>query len=1050
MKGDFSRLRFKVEKHYAAVLEQQGRVNLDSDGNEAVAIAQHLRQTTNRDVIGACGVPKHGGGFAIGLTSAPSGNVTDLTVGKGRIYVDGILCELEADTSFLTQKDFPNATWVTPVDGRTDLVYLDVWQRHITAVEDPNLRESALGGPDTTTRLQTVCQVKILQDVGDVSCSEAMPKWDALTAASPARLSTKVEVAPADEPCLVAPGAGYRGLENHLYRVEIHDSENSSGSGSPATYKWSRDNGSIVVAVESMIAGDQLKVARLGWDEVLALRKNDWVEVLDDATELKGIPGTLAKITDIDTEDRVIFLSQSVSGLDMTGHPRVRRWDQASPAVQLSPGSKPLEDGIEVEFTGSGFKTGDYWVFAARVGNGSDPGTIIDPLTAAPPMGIRHHYCKLALITWEEQSAGVFIAKKLTDCRTEFPPLTELPSAGGGCCTVTVGDGVNSVGDYTEIQEAVNAVGTNGRVCVLPGEYPLKDTVVLEVDGLVLSGCGMRARIIGPKGEPALAAVKGQGIQLEDLAIQAASAKGAVWVQDCQAVQIHGCTVVNRAPIVKATAPVGLAKALGPAIVVSTSEGVELTGNQLLGAPALTAQGEDLKITENRLRGGGLWLREGTLAALVADNDIAEGFGAGIALGSLAPGEKLSPRTAGVTAVRVQGNSIVGMMGSGVSTVAFKAAGQPALGDVEDLTVRGNRIVGCALADPDPFYDDEAVGGIVLRNTAGVHIHGNHIASNGANRDSPSCGVFVHTCQGLGITDNEILDNGSAQAGKGKTYQAGIVAHFVLEGGGSLPGKLGAAAQVGAAVTGMPAARIQDNVVVCPKGQALIVGALGPVSVIGNSLTSLDVQPQPRLPQADYGSAVFIWNLGTAPGMPTAGFATGLSATVHTNTVSGLKAGALVAGAVKHQPVPDGRVLFHGNQVTLYVPAATKPTLGAAQAIQIFAAVTVFSSDDVAIQENQFEFQVPGGQAYGVTTMAHSVRLSDNRIAELPGRVLLSYMGLAGWHIATGNQATHCLVAGGTNVIEDENHIMIPSALCGLLKGIFQKAVVQQSLSLRR
>ena len=32
------------------------------------------------------------------------------------------------------------------------LIYLDVWERHITAIEDDRIRESALGGPDTATR----------------------------------------------------------------------------------------------------------------------------------------------------------------------------------------------------------------------------------------------------------------------------------------------------------------------------------------------------------------------------------------------------------------------------------------------------------------------------------------------------------------------------------------------------------------------------------------------------------------------------------------------------------------------------------------------------------------------------------------------------------------------------------------------------------------------------------------------------------------------------------------------------------------------------------
>ena len=41
------------------------------------------------------------------------------------------------------------------------MVYLDVWERHITALEDDDIREKALGGPDTATRTKVVWQVKI-------------------------------------------------------------------------------------------------------------------------------------------------------------------------------------------------------------------------------------------------------------------------------------------------------------------------------------------------------------------------------------------------------------------------------------------------------------------------------------------------------------------------------------------------------------------------------------------------------------------------------------------------------------------------------------------------------------------------------------------------------------------------------------------------------------------------------------------------------------------------------------------------------------------------
>ena len=42
-------------------------------------------------------------------------------------------------------------------------VYLDVWERHVTYLDDDRIREVALGGPDTATRAKVVWQVKIMQ-----------------------------------------------------------------------------------------------------------------------------------------------------------------------------------------------------------------------------------------------------------------------------------------------------------------------------------------------------------------------------------------------------------------------------------------------------------------------------------------------------------------------------------------------------------------------------------------------------------------------------------------------------------------------------------------------------------------------------------------------------------------------------------------------------------------------------------------------------------------------------------------------------------------------
>src|SRR6266511_2915001 len=92
MKGDFSRKTFVAEKHYAGVLMQQGRVQLDADWNEQLAIQRHRDYTEAEDVIGPCGAPKHNAGFLV----QPTLDGQDLIVSPGRFYVHGRLCELES------------------------------------------------------------------------------------------------------------------------------------------------------------------------------------------------------------------------------------------------------------------------------------------------------------------------------------------------------------------------------------------------------------------------------------------------------------------------------------------------------------------------------------------------------------------------------------------------------------------------------------------------------------------------------------------------------------------------------------------------------------------------------------------------------------------------------------------------------------------------------------------------------------------------------------------------------------------------------------------
>src|SRR5687768_5445110 len=109
MKADLTRTTFNPEKHYTAVLLQQGRVQLDADWNEQLAIQEHLDTTTRQDIIGGCGGPIDDCGFAL----APA--AVDIEIGAGRYYGDGILCENGEPVLFTEQPDLPGV--VLPVDA---------------------------------------------------------------------------------------------------------------------------------------------------------------------------------------------------------------------------------------------------------------------------------------------------------------------------------------------------------------------------------------------------------------------------------------------------------------------------------------------------------------------------------------------------------------------------------------------------------------------------------------------------------------------------------------------------------------------------------------------------------------------------------------------------------------------------------------------------------------------------------------------------------------------------------------------------------------------
>ena len=188
-----------------------------------------------------------------------------------------------------------------------------MWEREVTYVEDPNLVENAVA-VDTTSRLQTAWQVRVLPNVGDgATCAtpdEELNGWLDIIRPSAGRLTTKaVGVATPSDPCLIPPSGGYRGLENRTYRVEIHD----GGEIGDATFKWSRDNASVASGVSAIESDITLTVDRAVWDSVRRFSPGDWVEITDDWREFSLEAGEIRQIDSVNDSSRTITLKSALT-----------------------------------------------------------------------------------------------------------------------------------------------------------------------------------------------------------------------------------------------------------------------------------------------------------------------------------------------------------------------------------------------------------------------------------------------------------------------------------------------------------------------------------------------------------------------------------------------------------------------------------------------------------------------------------------------------------------------------------------------------------------
>ena len=532
MPSDTSRRIFDKRKHYSAVQLQQGRVLLDSDWNEQIDIGQYRTQTQANDVIGKCGVPKKSNAFEISINAAKN----NFDISPGRIYVGGLLCELDSKIFYPDQPYYPNISNLDLQDG-TYIIYIKAWQREITFLDDPLIQEVALGEADTTTRLQTVWQVRLRKAEDDLKCEATSNVWNQITAFPTGKLKAKpTNSNKSDSPCILPPNAGYKRIENQLYRVEIH---NGSDGVNPS-FKWSRDNASVETGIEG-IRNNFIKVESVGKDHILGFAEGQWVEIVDEESTLNFTPQKLVKIIKVYESIREIEVDFNGGRISYKEGQKLRRWDQNNSAdengVPISSGWVDVEGGIQIQFSSGSYNAGDYWLIPARTvtANIEWPLDGSNNPVAQAPQGIHTSFCKLAIIKVENKKLSL-----KEDCRPVFPTLTEICAEDicydNGECDLTEANTVQDALDelcqkrdnsctfivlpkpgwenvFKKIKKHKDA-----QICFQVGKYPLSKTVKISSKGnLKFNGAGFGTKIIAKNSEAALIFEDCKSVIMRDL-----------------------------------------------------------------------------------------------------------------------------------------------------------------------------------------------------------------------------------------------------------------------------------------------------------------------------------------------------------------------------------------------------------------------------------------------------------------------------------------------------------------------------------------------------
>jgi hypothetical protein len=539
--------------HYKAVVMQQGRVILDRDFNALQDLVDGRIAADALDEIGPCGTPDDG--LAISLPSAeqPAASYSasashwtpqpwDFLVKPGIMYVGGQRVVFERPPESLPPLSyFHQPDWANPPDPfahstshsfpQHEFIYLHAYEQEVGAVEDPDLLDVALGGPDTSQRVRLMRRIVRLSVAG-TDCATALAdantdwgRWGYRFDSATMRLLPEVRLQvgftsalTTSNPCDPVAEGGYLGAENQLIRVMISDPGSVGGS---ASLLWGYDNASFLYRVTVDTTGTVLQLSQPPVDVFHNPSPNQIVEVLRTAAVLGTEPdqtdptgqrtivrciaeatGFVATVVSYTSSDNSLVLEPALP-TTFTSDPNplfLRVWvgrqsfdlSSTAPIVLTDPTPLALSPGLQVTITqpttaakGAALSAGAFWLFAVRP---STPQALYPERFLngpQPPDGPRQWVCPLAVIDWAQRDfasvstlASWLPSGVVHDCRVCFDNLVTLTNRRlGGCCTVTVWPS-----DAPRLQAILDRASGDGRrvtVCLMPGAYPLSQPLRL-------------------------------------------------------------------------------------------------------------------------------------------------------------------------------------------------------------------------------------------------------------------------------------------------------------------------------------------------------------------------------------------------------------------------------------------------------------------------------------------------------------------------------------------------------------------------------------------